>query len=182
MVEHNSLSRRNGPLGFIENDTRFIPRQRIYRTGSRALVIACAGESADRRIRFWNRKPVESRRQELVPVQRAFRANEKRVAHRVLPDHIAGLAHGETKAAPLPDRIAEQTLMPSDRVPVLIQDVAVRIALTCPVPDKPGIVSVRNKADVLTVPAHRGESEDSGAAPASACTGHSFGPSFHRQP
>ena len=42
--------------------------------------------------------------------------------------------------------------MPSDRVTVLIQNVAVRIGLSSPAPDKPRIVSVRNKADVLTVP------------------------------
>ena len=151
VVENDSLSRRDGSLGFIEYDAYLIPRQRINRTGGLSLVIARAGKSANRRSRFWDRKPVESRRQELVPVQRAFRANQKRVVHRILPDHIAGLTRSETKAAPLPDRIAEQPMMPSDRVPVLIQNVAVRIGHSGPAPDKPGIVSVRDKADVLTV-------------------------------
>ena len=91
MVENDSLSRRNGPLGFIENDTRFIPRQRINRTGGLSLVIARAGKSANRRIRFWDRKPVESSSLEVSSVQYAFWPNQKRVAHWILPNHIAGL-------------------------------------------------------------------------------------------
>ena len=118
IVGNDSLARCDGPLRFIKYDAYLIPRQRVYGAGGLPLVIARAGKSPNRRIRFRDRKPVEGRSQEIMPVKRTFRADKKRVSYGVLSDHIAGLARGETKAAPLSDRIAEQALMPSDYFPV----------------------------------------------------------------
>ena len=138
-------------LGFVKDNANLPIRQWINHSIRFLLMVARTDSSPERLRWFLNRKPVEIAGKKLTVIQGAVRADHKRVALTVFTDHIDRLSGCHAEAAALTDRIMVQTLMPANNASVLIQDVSSGICLSCPAPDKSGIVSVGDKADILTV-------------------------------
>src|SRR5689334_6878939 len=154
-IKDRCLARRDGALGFVEDDAGALIFERCNRRRGRGVAVTHAHLGAYWFSRIFESDPIRAGYSELV-TQQLFRwSSSDAIRFRIDRDHVQRPLAGDTDAATLPNRVAMNAFVTSNYLAGSVDDLTRagqalgRIFCFEISIDEPRVIAVRHEADLL---------------------------------
>ena len=151
VIKDHRLSGSDRPLGLVELDPEQVVIRLRYGTGLFLVAVTDFGAAAQRLFNAVRRDQVDPARVKGGLHQILIGSKRDGVGFRIDLCHVAAMGGRYPEPAPLAQRIMDDSLMTPQYIALSVNKISGRTVTAAVTADKAGVVTVRNKADILAV-------------------------------